>query len=358
MNLLQRIGIVNTSNPTTSNAMTGIQTPESTPGGDHGFSGMPAHKDPLSRPAQEQDFRALSQFSDATHDRVRLSKNQQRARDAIGKSALLATQWTPDNLIQLLHKTVHVRTNVSQGLVIADFYDAPPKMPVRAAVPSGEQLRYCGILDGSSKDASYFNQSKNLQKWVPSSGLPVYLKVSVSDPGRYFVVNSRGQTANQQSIMWMRGYGTHNERKEIAAKQYDMLCAEDDKIDTEYRQACETCRIVRRRWEIELVQNEFFGRNNRAIFRPGTTPLMVHAAINKGRADTIREADNAFPPGYLGGAPRMFAEKTGKKLTSVDAPKNIRIQTQLEMEPHNKSKDTMDIAGLLDIPDPFTPKQR
>ena len=107
-----------------------------------------------------------------------------------------------------------------------------------------------------------------------------------------------------------------------------------------------------------MVEHEFFDRNNGGIFRPGRTPLMIRAALKKAKADNHREAQNAFQPYYIGCAPRTVAENTGKKLDASEAPKQIRLQSQLATDPVPVPENTTDLAALLDIPDPFTPEQR
>ena len=37
-----------------------------------------------------------------------------------------------------------------------------------------------------------------------------------------------------------------------------------------------------------------------SFFRPGTTPIMIRAAIQKGKHDNSLEAKAAFPPAYTG----------------------------------------------------------
>ena len=341
-----------------SAAMTSLVTPNGTP--NSGLAGF-SSTNPNSEKRPVPDLPELTKLNPEhgdIYDRVRLSRNVQRARDAIGKSALLKVQWEPDYIIQLLHESVGVRTNASEGLTIDGVYPAPPALLARGELPSIERLIYCGILDGSSNHTSYYNRKKNRQIWAPVSGLAVYLKASTAEPEKIYIVSSKGQNVSLSSVMWASGVEILPQRKVHHQKLYKKLAAEYDRAEAAYKEDCKAYRINRRKWQADVVEHEFFDRNNRGIFRPGTTPLMIRAALKKAKADNHREAQNAFQPDYIGCAPRTVAENTGKKLDASEDPKQIRLQSQLAMDPVPAPENTTHLAALLDVPDPFTPEQR
>ena len=223
--------------------MASLVTPNDTPNsGLVGFSGTNPNSE--KRPVPDlPELTKLNPEHGDIYDKVRLSRNVQRARDDIGKSALLKVQWEPDYIIQLLHEFMGVRTNASEGLTIDGVYPAPPALLARGELPSNECLIYCGILDGSSNHTSYYKRKKNRQTWAPVSGLAVYLKASIAEPEKIYIVSSKGQNVSLSSVMWASGFETLPQRKVHHQKLYKKLAAEYDREEDAYKEDCRAYRI-------------------------------------------------------------------------------------------------------------------
>lgn len=264
-------------------------------------------------------------------DRVRLLRRQ-FLQDV--QSGMIKGLWKPGHTIRLLHKVVHIRVSFKEGYLLDPKTRAPPKVPEIPSLSLEKEGVYAGMVrqflrvflskqganfivpqvDDDAKECFYFDESTKESMWISQSGSSVYLRLKEYDIGdsRYQIF-SEGMAVSPSCVIFNEKFDTEEKRQKVAENLNKQIQSQIQRQRDEYKKACKDYRINRRNWEIAVVRREWFTRKNYKLFRPGTTAMMVNAAIRKGEVENYLEEDGAFPLHYLGASEHVVATSNDGK---------------------------------------------
>ncbi|KAA6406494.1 MAG: hypothetical protein FRX48_09765 [Lasallia pustulata] len=160
-------------------------------------------------------------------------------------------RWTPGNTIRLLHKTVHIKVNINEGI----YFDMAKVGPAVNAPKSKEVSKGMStVAVGMCNDAvtpRYHMSKEGIKKWKNRSGNIARLRLSHTK-GKYDICNSTGLLVEQTNINYYPKYDSR-EKQDIKAMDMWSLYESSRKDNVLwYERKMKDWRKARRQWEISL----------------------------------------------------------------------------------------------------------
>ena len=286
-----------------------------------------------------------------------LSKNQTRLM--YQKHNAREGRWTPGNTIRLLHKTVHIKVNMNEGI----YFDMAKVGPaVNAPKPREVSEGMLTVAVGMCNDAitpRHHMSKDSIKKRKNRSGNIARLRLSHTK-GKYDICDSTGSLVEQMNINY---YPKYNSREKRDIKAMDMWSLYESSRKNNvlwYERKMKDWRKARRQWEISLLENKYYVKKNYDLFRPRLTIGTVPAAIALGKEDNRREELALFNTGYTGEPPtsqkKMKAIGSGKGKTlvtdseesdKVDKVDKVKVQRRIEKKMMLDEDEEEDIEELI-----------